>query len=128
MATPNFLELLDRGPKAWNEWRTENPRANPDLRATFQPYDITLSERILGEFDFSRMDLRGAHLDKSSFSGTVFRDADLREAHLSKAHFLGTNFCGANLARTVSSGAIFQYVDFSWADLRKAQPSVFSLR
>jgi uncharacterized protein YjbI with pentapeptide repeats len=121
MANVNFLELLDRGAKAWNEWRTDNPGANPDLRAAFHPYDITLNDRILGEFDFTRMDLRGAHLDKSSFSGTVFRDADLREAHISKAHFVGTTFCGANLGRTFSSGAVFQYVDLSWADLRKAQ-------
>ncbi len=121
MAMPNLLELLDRGAKTWNEWRTDNPRAKPDLRAAFHPYDITLSDRVVGEFDFTGMDFRGAHLDKSSFGGTVFRDADLREARLTKAHFVGTTFCGANLGRTFSSGAVFKSVDLSWADLRKAQ-------
>jgi uncharacterized protein YjbI with pentapeptide repeats len=121
LTAPSLLTLLDQGAKAWNDWRHEHPDVVPNLRAAFHPYDITLSERILASFDFSRMNLRGAHLDKSNFTDVSFSEADLRQARLSRSVFLECNFHGANLGQIFSSGASFQKVNLSWADLRKAQ-------
>lgn len=104
--------------------------------------DIDLSLYIISDFDFSGLNLRGMHAQRTTFHRcrfvgtdlytadfgyTVAPGADFRRAVLAKAVFneaelSGANFDGANLIRTNFMdcdlrGATFRNVDFSggWA-------------
>lgn len=98
MADFDHVEILKRGPEAWNLWRAENPDVTPDFK----------------EADLGR-DL--------AFWGTDIHDADfqgaqLKWANFSMANLYGANFAGANLEAAVFYGADLRRADFSGADLR----------
>jgi len=69
LANPEHVRILKRGVEVWNQWRSENPGIQPNLRGQ----------------SFKGQDLSGA-----DFSG-----ADIRSADFSKATLRGANFSGA---------------------------------
>jgi len=76
MADPEHLSKLKEGVKAWNTWRKENPKIEPDLQ----------------EADLVEAQLQGARLWRAKL-----KDADLGAAKLQGAELLEANFEGADV-------------------------------
>ena len=94
MANPEHHSLLTRSVADWNQWRTENPDIQPDLRRA------DLSGNTL-----TGADLTGATLFFTTLRGATLRKATLRVATLIKADLSGADLSGANLERADLSGA-----------------------
>ena len=109
MAIPQHLDVLKQGVASWNNWRQENPGAEPDLAGA------NLSKADLKDANFGETDLRWADLTWADLKGAKLNRADLRRANLSRANFNQTNLSEANLSETYLSGA-----DLSEADLKRA--------
>ena len=109
MAIPQHLEVLKKGVTAWNNWRQENPGAEPDLAGA------NLSKSDLKEANLSETDLRWADLTWADLKNARLNRADLRRANLSRSNFIKTNLSEANLSETYLSGA-----DLSEADMKRA--------
>ena len=108
MANPEHLEILDRGVRAWNQWRSGNRNTRPDLS------DVELSGRDLSDINPSRAalmharlrstSLRSAHLDHTDLSHadlfeTDLTDADLSQSVLQHARLNGATITGATFWR-----------------------------
>src|SRR5690348_15917567 len=78
------IDILRQRATAWNKYLTENRDVPIDLYGA---------------------DLRGAVLDKASFSNGLLRAADLRGASLRKAFFSDADLQGANLSGADLRGA-----------------------
>jgi uncharacterized protein YjbI with pentapeptide repeats len=109
MAIPQYLEVLKQGVAAWNQWRIDNPGAEPDLAGA------DLSKADLNEANLRETDLRWADLSSSNLSNAFLNRADLRRANLTQAIFKKANLSEANLSETYLSGA-----DLREADLKRA--------
>jgi len=104
MATPEHLEILTRGPAAWNQWRRDFPHIHPNLRKA-----NLRNRRDLGGVDFSDVNLRRADLRSADLTNAYMRRADLRRANLSGATLRGADLTSAilietNLERAVLDG------------------------
>ncbi|MGR3279868.1 pentapeptide repeat-containing protein, partial [Acaryochloris marina NIES-2412] len=62
----DLLEILRRGPDAWNQWREKNPNQEINLSGA----------------DLSGADLHGADLHNAKLSSAKLNGADLRSADL----------------------------------------------
>ena len=96
------IEILRRGPRAWNAWRENNPAQNPILDYAA----LSLGERQLGPINGGPINLRsawlrGAVLRFATLSRANLEAADLFEADLAHARLDGANFAGANLSCTI---------------------------
>ena len=58
MAQDDHVAILDRGIKAWNKWRDNNPNLLPDIR-----------EADISEADLRGIDFTGANLSRTNMSG-----------------------------------------------------------
>jgi Pentapeptide repeats (8 copies) len=117
------IEILRRGPRAWNAWRENNPAQNPILDYAA----LSLGERQLGPINGGPINLRsaslrGAVLRFATLSKANLEAADLFEADLAHARLDGANLAGANLSCT-----ILDYADFSGAILSNANLAGTSL-
>jgi Pentapeptide repeats (8 copies) len=124
LAESPHIEILRRGPRAWNAWRDENPSQNPNLDHAA----LSLGERQFGPINGGPINLRsasmrGALLRFASLSRANLEASDLSEADLAHARLDGANLAGANL-----SCAIFDYADFNGAVLSSANLTGASLR
>ncbi len=128
MANPEHLSLLKQSVADWNQWRTDNPDIQPDLRYA-----------NLREADLAGADLRGAQLHAANFdhaylveadlSGTKLRDVFLDEANLGGANLRGVDLGGvyirraflreANLDAANLHGTILTDADLIGATLRE---------
>ena len=79
MASKKHLEVLSQGVEAWNNWRTEDPDATPDLSG---PVELQISP---ARWNFSRTKMSGATLTHNNLCGVNFWEADLRGADLRAA-------------------------------------------
>lgn len=134
MANQQFLNILNQGVEAWNQWRKDDPGIEPDL------HNANLEGRDLAGADLSGSDLSGANFrDKDfrnptpgRFRGTSFRgsvlsgaqfyrtdlqEADLRGTILQGADLTGARLTGQKLGRVDFSSAKLMYADLSYADL-----------
>ncbi|MEM8675879.1 MAG: pentapeptide repeat-containing protein [Cyanobacteria bacterium P01_G01_bin.67] len=109
MADENHLEILQQGIKFWNEWRSDNPKIEPNFR------DVNLRDTDLRGADLRSADLRGADLSGADLSG-----ADLYEADLVGANLVGANLDGADLYCSYLDGANLKAANLSVANLRGA--------
>jgi len=117
------IEILRRGPRAWNAWREDNPSQNPILDYAA----LSLGERQFGPINGGPINLRstsmrGAVLRFATLSKANLEAADLFEADLAHARLDGANLAGANLSCT-----ILDYADFSGAILSNANLAGTSL-
>ena len=117
------IEILRRGPRAWNAWREDNPSQNPILDYAA----LSLGERQFGPINGGPINLRstsmrGAVLRFATLSKANLEAADLFEADLAHARLDGANLAGANLSCT-----ILDYADFSGAVLSNANLAGASL-
>jgi pentapeptide repeat protein len=124
LAETAHIEILRRGPRAWNAWREENPSQNPILDHAA----LSLGERQFGPINGGPINLRsasllGAHLRFASLSRANLEVADLSEADLAHARLDGANLANANL-----SYAVLDYADLNGAVLSNANLTGASLR
>ena len=92
---PEHVQILARGAKVWNEWRSQNPSLIPNL----------FRADLRGQY-LSGVDFRKANLTRADLSDTDLTNANLEAATLRKALFVRTNLFRANLTRTDLRGAI----------------------
>ena len=87
MVVTDYLELIEQGVDAWNQWRSEHPDDLPDLESAY-----------LFEKSLPGINLRGANLSRACLIGTNLAGADLTDANLSGIYASNANFQDANLA------------------------------
>jgi DnaJ-domain-containing protein 1 len=123
-ALPDLLqvEVLRAGPRAWNQWRRENPGVVPilnDLKVSaierqfdrVQGGPINLSLALL-----CRAGLDQSTLIEANLLGAVLIDADLSDARLERADLRGAKLAYADLNNARLDGA-----NLCGADLRHAR-------
>jgi len=114
MANPEHVEILNRGIKAWNEWRDGHRAVFPDLRGA------TLRGNVLISADLVGVNLSGANLSRSTLYSTNFNGAKLSNANLSDAHLYYANFTHAVLLDANLSGAVLIGANLNQAQLSGA--------
>jgi uncharacterized protein YjbI with pentapeptide repeats len=112
----NHVEILRRGPRAWNDWRAENPSTLPLLVKV----TLTLSERQLGPINGGPINLASACMREAFLRFAALSQADLEAADLSQADLVHARLDRANLTATNLSNAILDHADFAEARLFRA--------
>jgi uncharacterized protein YjbI with pentapeptide repeats len=110
------LDILAKGVKAWNAWRTGQLELRPDLRSA-----------ELSSADLRSADLRGADLNGADVRGANLRGADLRGADLSGADLKIANLTDANLTDATLNSANLMGADLKSANLAFANLSLTRL-
>jgi uncharacterized protein YjbI with pentapeptide repeats len=112
MANQDHVDMINKGPEAWNAWRASQGDFTPDFSNAFFP-EISLSGANLSGADFSNV--------RIVMSG--FIKSNLSDAKLVGARFSENTLIGANLTRANLAGATFTNVNFSDAILTEANLS-----
>ncbi|MDQ3707591.1 MAG: toll/interleukin-1 receptor domain-containing protein [Chloroflexota bacterium] len=138
MANPEQLEILMRGPAAWNEWRNQHPEEWIDLTEAVLAhvgYSGHLTTANLEEIDFRnakltganltavnlfRADLRGADLSEAKLFGAFLKEADLAQADLRGTNLVAADLTEANLTAALLLGADLSGANLSGANLTYA--------
>ena len=118
MANKHHLKIFEKGVKAWNKWRIDNPKDRPDLS---------------GELIMTR-NLKGINFKNTNLSRTLFSPlSDLDGANLSGADLFGSKLVGtklnntnlqkADLGMALLNVASMKNVDLSHANLSHANLS-----
>ena len=105
MANQEQLAILKQGVQAWNDWRKNNQKIQPDLSNT----DFRGAE--LDFIDFSNTNLMNINFSKSKLSYAKFRDASIGKTNFNQAILIKADFSFVNL---------IDNVDFTEADLTGA--------
>lgn len=109
MADQQQLELLLKGVKGWNKWRSDNSEVKIDLsKANLFGVDLigaNLSEVNLAEAELWLAKLKGSNLSKANLSYASLLMSDLSEADLSYANLRVANLPYTNLTGSDLSGA-----------------------
>jgi hypothetical protein len=124
MADSKHVEILRRGPRAWNVWRQDNPSHIPNL----DDAALSLSERQLGPINGGPINLRSASMQRAFFRSANLSTGDLEAADLSGANLAYARLDGANLKGANLRGAVLDYVDFNGAVLMGANFNGASLQ
>ncbi|HBH26159.1 MAG TPA: hypothetical protein DDX54_02000 [Rhodospirillaceae bacterium] len=136
-----FVAILKRGQKRWNQWRKDNP----DIVPNFEGVDFTNAEEFAGTEIWGRppewtrgvldpekdtillegFDLRGSglcdvHLESVNLLHTHLEGADLMFAHLEGAGLMGAQLEGAQLICAHLEGASLRAANLEGALLMKA--------
>ncbi len=124
MALSEHVDVIQRGPAQWNEWRDGRTEERPDLLGA-RLRGADLREARLAEADMVGADLRAAHLARADLRGADLSDADLRGARLRGADLTGAVLAGALLrGADIRDGVIvdatLSHADLKGADLRGA--------
>jgi len=107
----NHVEILRRGPRAWNDWRAENPSTLPLLVKV----TLTLSERQLGPINGGPINLASAYMREAFLRFAALSQADLEGADLAQADLVHARLDHANLTAANLSDAILDHGDFAGA-------------
>jgi len=124
LADSEHIEVLRRGPKAWNAWREKNPSQVPNL----DDAALTLGERQLGPINGGPINLRSAHMQRAFLRSATLSAADLEAADVSGADLAYARLDRANLKAANLSYAVLDHADFNGAILTNADLSGASLR
>jgi hypothetical protein len=124
LAGSEHIEILRRGPKAWNAWREENPSLVPNLDDAAP----TLGERQLGPINGGPVNLRLARMQRAFLRFATLSAANLEAADMSAADLAYARLDRANLKAANLSYAVLDYADFNGADLAEANFSGATLR
>ncbi len=114
MADRRQLEILKKGPEAWNEWRKQKGQLRVDLSGA------ELRGETLCEADLSGADLRGASLAGANLRAADLSGANLYDAQLGGADLFYADLSGADLRGAVLWGADLSYTTLASADLARA--------
>ena len=121
MANPEHREIIEKGVRVWNQWRTKNPRVQPDLTGAV----LSDTKPSKGQPRAPQASLIGVDLSHALLHGTILRGADLRNSKLSGAKLDGADLRRANLAGSDFTEALLAHAnltlaDFSRVDLTRA--------
>jgi uncharacterized protein YjbI with pentapeptide repeats len=128
MPKGEHLEILKRGPQAWNAWREQNPRIVPDLIGAVlrdaELAGVDLHGALLLKADFSNANLEGARLDRTilgsaNLAGATLAGASFNKAELHKTVLEGADLSGANLDQALCFEADFRRAQLAMASLAK---------
>ena len=111
MTDSKHIEILRRGPRAWNAWRRDNPSHIPNL----DDAALSLSERQLGPINGGPINLRSACMQRAFFRSANLSAGDLESADLSEANLAYARLDRANLKGANLQGAVLDYADFNGA-------------
>lgn len=142
MANQDHLDVLGKGVKVWNDWRTENLKIIPDLSNTdLKSVNLSganlsranLSKAILSSAILSSANLSSANLSRANLSGADLSKADLQDTNLDQADLSFATLRDANLNRAILSGAdlngvVLSGVDLSNVDLSQVQREILLTR
>ena len=123
MSDQTHVEILRRGPRAWNAWRTDNPSAPANLNGI----SLKLGERQLGPINGGPINLSGAQLRAAKLRYASLLNANLEGAELADADLTHARLDGANLAGADLSNAALDHADLHAANLSGANLSGASL-
>jgi hypothetical protein len=123
VASLSHVEILRRGPQAWNEWRAQNPAERPHLSHV----TLSLSERQWGPMHGGPINLKSAILPDASLRFASLLDADLQAADLTRADLVHARLDRANLKNAILTDALLDHADFADAHLSRAILSGASL-
>jgi hypothetical protein len=115
-ADPDHVDLLRRGPRAWNAWRRQHPTITPNLTRIF----LNVSERQMGQVNGGPINLASARLRRASLRFATLSGANLDGADLSGADLSEARLDHANLANADLSEALLDHTDFASAKLTAA--------
>jgi hypothetical protein len=124
VADSKHIEILRRGPRAWNAWRRDNPSYIPNLDDAAS----SLSERQLGPINGGPINLRLASMQRAFFRSANLSAGDLEAADLSEANLAYARLDRANLKGVNLQGAVLDYADFNGAVLIDANLSGASMQ
>jgi uncharacterized protein YjbI with pentapeptide repeats len=117
VANKEHVEILERGTKAWNDWREVTyGRIEPDLSG------INLDGADLPNINFRFTNLSGASLKRARLADGLMARANFDLADLSGANMANGELSQASFRKASAVGASFYlgmlfYADFSGADL-----------
>jgi Pentapeptide repeats (8 copies) len=117
----SHIEILRRGPRAWNAWRSENPKVVPNLSGL----TLSVGQRQMGPINggpinLSSTRLRHASLRFATLTGADLSAADLWDADLSDARLDRVNLAGADLSEALLDRADFAGTKLAGANLSSA--------
>lgn len=123
MIAIDYLELIEQGVDAWNQWRVEHPDEYPELASAYL-FEKSLQGINLRNANLSRAcligaNLAGADLTEANLSGVYANNADLQGACLAAANLHDGNFIEANLTRADLSDAVIGNANFTKACLQE---------
>ena len=138
MPNEEHLRILRQGVDAWNKWRTEHPKIQPNLSgvnldmADLSGADLSrvnliranLSGVNLDMADLSGADLSRAILIRADLSGAILYMADLSGAYLNGANLSRANLSAADLSRADLSGAGFKEAGIGWTTFGNVDLSI----
>ena len=119
MALSEHMDVIQRGPAAWNEWRDARTEERPDLLGA-KLRGLDLREARLAGADMVGADMRAAQLSHADLRGANLSDADLRGARLREADLEGATLAGALLRGADLRECAAPHADATAADLRGA--------
>jgi hypothetical protein len=124
VALSEHVDVIQRGPELWNEWREGRTEERPDLLGA-RLRGLDLREARLSDADLVGADLRAAHLARADLRGADLSDADLRAAKLRGADLTGAVLDGAllrgaDLRDSALVDAGLSHADVRGSDLRGA--------
>ena len=119
LALSEHVDVIQRGPAVWNEWRDARTEERPDLLGA-KLRGVDLREARLAGADMVGADMRGSHLSRADLRGAHLADADMRGAKLRDANLEGATLTGAQLRGADMRGCKAADADVTAADLRGA--------
>jgi len=132
--TAKLLDILIKGPKIWNRWRSEHPNAYIDLSGvSFRDKKISLAGMNLREANLGHVHFYGSSLAQADLSASYLYNATLQSTDVTEARLAGAYLSEADLNLADLTKADLRFADLSWAgmmmtkldyaDLRKADLS-----
>ena len=124
MARSEHVSKLQEGARAWNAWRRENPREEPQL----DDLSVPVGQRQFGVAQGGPIDLSQADLTRAALEHATLIDADLTGAYLLQANLAHARLSGANLSGANLSNARLDHADLKETQLAEATLCGASLR
>ncbi|MBT5714507.1 pentapeptide repeat-containing protein, partial [Candidatus Poribacteria bacterium] len=115
LALSEHVDVIQRGPAVWNEWRDARTEERPDLLGA-KLRGVDLREARLAGADMVGADMRGSHLSRADLRGAHLADADMRGAKLRDANLEGATLTGAQLRGADMRGCKAADADVTAAD------------
>jgi len=116
VADPVLIEILSKGPQAWNEWHGRNPHVYRDFRVA-KLSGKNLKGCRFNTANFLCAKFKGANLEGADLVQTNLHNADLSFTNLRGADLYHANLKGANLEEADLEGAILGNTQFSFVNL-----------
>ena len=129
MANEKQLNLLKGSIEDWNNWRSENPNEEIDLKSAdlFQAnlsgadlHNADLRRMNLREVNLSSANLKGAQLYRANMNGVNLTNADLSDANLYRVYLGRADLSGADLRNANLQMSLLSQTKIEGASFHKA--------